>query len=60
MENVDLIINARWCLPMTADQLVLENHSIVVNDGLIVALLPQPEAERLYQASQTHNLENIA
>ena len=57
MENVDLIINARWCLPMTADQLVLENHSIVVNDGLIVALLPQPEAERLYQASQTHNLE---
>ena len=57
MENVDLIINARWCLPMTADQLILENHSIVVNEGNIVALLPQTQAEQLYIATQTQDLD---
>lgn len=56
MKNVDLIINARWCLPMTAEQLILENHSIVINEGNIVALLPQNQAEQLYQATKTQDM----
>ncbi|MCB2426586.1 TRZ/ATZ family hydrolase [Methylophaga pinxianii] len=56
MKNIDLIINARWCLPMTAEQLILENHSIVVHEGNIVALLPQAEAEQLYHPTQTQDL----
>lgn len=56
MKTVDLIINARWCLPMTAEQLVLENHSIVIHEGIIVALLPQAQAAQHYRATQLYHL----
>ena len=56
MRTVDLIINARWCLPMTAEQLILENHSVVINEGTIVALLPQAQAAQHYQATHQYHL----
>ncbi|WP_417499844.1 TRZ/ATZ family hydrolase [Methylophaga sp.] len=56
MENVDLIINARWVVPVTKDQTVLENHAIIVKDARIVALLPQEQAKQLYSANVIHDL----
>lgn len=58
MKKIDLLINARWCLPMTADQAILENHAIAVHEGLIVALLPQAEATQQYTATQIHDLSD--
>lgn len=52
-----MIINARWCLPMTAEQLTFENHSIVIKEGNIVALLPQAEVAQRYNAAQVHHLD---
>ena len=38
--DVDLIIEARWIATMAADFAVLEDHAVVVHDGLIMAVLP--------------------
>ncbi|MBZ4201496.1 MAG: TRZ/ATZ family hydrolase [Methylotenera sp.] len=54
--DVDLIIEARWIAPMAADFAVLEHHAVVVNAGLIVALLPSAEAKRHFKASEHLNL----
>lgn len=55
MKKIDLLINARWCLPMTADQVILENHAIAVHEGHIVALLPQADAKQQFTATQIHD-----
>ncbi|WP_438971783.1 TRZ/ATZ family hydrolase [Methylophaga sp.] len=57
MQTVDLIINARWIVPVTASQQVLENHAVIIKDSCIVSLLPQEQAKQLYSASVTHNMD---
>jgi 5-methylthioadenosine/S-adenosylhomocysteine deaminase len=51
--TADLIIDARWTLPMTERGLALEDHSLVVGNGRIVDLLPQPEAKMRYGQVRT-------
>jgi len=46
----DLRIDARWLLPMTARDLVLEQHSLLVRDGRILDILPTPRAAECYAA----------
>ena len=55
MKNVDLIIHARWIVPIDAKQPVLEHHSVVVDDGRIHAIIPQEKAKKKYTAADTHN-----
>ena len=43
VQLVDLVIEARWIVPVDPSEVVLENHAVVVKDGRIVALLPQGE-----------------
>jgi 5-methylthioadenosine/S-adenosylhomocysteine deaminase len=52
MENVDLIIYARWVVPVRPKQEVLENVGVVVNQGRIVALLSRSECESGFIAEQ--------
>jgi 5-methylthioadenosine/S-adenosylhomocysteine deaminase len=46
--TADLIIEARWILPMTEPRALLENHSLAVKNGRIVDLLPQAAARSRY------------
>ena len=48
---VDLCIDARWVVPIEPAG-ALESHTLVVDRGRIVALLPTPSAEREYQPRQ--------
>ena len=41
---VDLLIKARWIVPVDPAGLVLEEHAVAVDKGRIVAVLPQHEA----------------
>ena len=50
MKNIDLIIYARWVVPVRPREEVLENMGVVVNKGKIVCLLPRQECERCYTA----------
>jgi len=51
--HADLRIDARWILPMTAREVVLENHSLLVRDGRILEILPTRRAAERYGASST-------
>ncbi len=52
MEHVDLIIHARWVVPIRPENTVLENACVVVHQGKIVALLTQSECEQSYTSDQ--------
>lgn len=50
MTRVDSIISARWIIPVAPKGTVLENHSVLINDGRIFAVLPTSEAESNYES----------
>jgi 5-methylthioadenosine/S-adenosylhomocysteine deaminase len=47
-QPVDLMIEARWVVPVEPHAVVLENHAVVVQDDRIVALLPIADARAAY------------
>ena len=49
-QPVDLLISARWIIPVQPQQTLLEHHAIVVDDGKIIAILPRDEALAQYEA----------
>jgi 5-methylthioadenosine/S-adenosylhomocysteine deaminase len=57
-ETVDLLIHARWIIPIEPAGITLENHSLAVHDGRIAGLLPRAEAERAFTARETLELGN--
>src|SRR6266850_1633193 len=60
MQAVDLLISARWVIPVEPAGAVLDDHSVAVAAGRIVAVLPQAEAEGRYQAREHLRLERHA
>jgi len=58
--NVDALIVARWIIPVVPDNQVYENHALVINDGIILDILPTQLATEKYQALITHNLPGHA
>jgi 5-methylthioadenosine/S-adenosylhomocysteine deaminase len=60
MQSVDLIIHARWVIPVEPEETVLDHHCVVVDEGVIVDVLPSARAKEKYKASQTEHLENHA
>lgn len=57
-QSVDQIIDARWVVPIEPDDTLLENHSLVVQDGYILDLLPTSESGRQYVGKRHFRLEN--
>ncbi|HEY6940042.1 TRZ/ATZ family hydrolase [Dokdonella sp.] len=48
MHPIDLLIEARWVVPVQPHGIVLEHHAVAVDAGRIVALLPAAEAGTRY------------
>lgn len=57
MTPVDLVISARWIVPVEPQHTLLHDHALVVHDGRIVALLPTEEAHRHYRPELVHALD---
>ena len=57
-QAVDLLIHARWIIPIEPAGITLENHSLAIHDGRIAGLLPRAEAERTFAAGETQDLGN--
>ncbi|HET7776392.1 MAG TPA: TRZ/ATZ family hydrolase [Azospira sp.] len=53
---IDLLIEARWIIPVEPFGVTLENHAVAVDQGRIVAILPQSEASLRYSPRQTQAL----
>jgi 5-methylthioadenosine/S-adenosylhomocysteine deaminase len=50
MLDVDLIIEARWVLPIQPAEAILREHALIVDAGRIVALAPIQAVRRTYRA----------
>lgn len=58
--NPDLVIEARWVIPVRPGGLVMEHAAVIVHDGRIEAILPISEARQQYDAKETINLPEHA
>jgi len=52
MEPVDTLVCARWVLPVEPDARTLDDHAVAVRNGRIVAVLPQADAMRRFDARE--------
>lgn len=52
-EPCDLLIFARWLIPIEPPGLVLEDHAVAVTGGRIVAVLPAREARERFRPAET-------
>ena len=60
MQSVDLLVSARWVIPVEPAETVLADHSVAVDAGRILAVLPTAEAERRYQPAERVRLDRHA
>jgi len=51
-ESCDLLIDAGWVVPVTPTGQVLDDHSVAVRNGKIIALLPRAQAHARFTASE--------
>jgi 5-methylthioadenosine/S-adenosylhomocysteine deaminase len=57
---VDTLIHARWIIPVEPESVTYEHHTLVINSGRIIDLLPTELAKQKYQGTTTENLDNHA
>jgi 5-methylthioadenosine/S-adenosylhomocysteine deaminase len=57
---VDTLIHARWIIPVEPESVTYEHHTLVIDSGKIIDLLPTGLAKQKYQGTTTENLENHA
>ena len=60
MQDIDLLVQPRWLIPVQPEGVVLEHHALAVRDGRIVAVLPTDEAVRQYRPAQSIELPDHA
>ena len=60
MQTIDLLIGARWVIPVEPAGTVLDDHSVAVAEGRIVAVLPQAQAAERFQAREHLRLDRHA
>ena len=60
MQAIDTLIHARWVIPVEPRDLVLEHHSVAVQDGRIHDILPTVEARSRYEADVVRELPEHA
>lgn len=57
---VDILIHARWIIPVEPESVTYEHHTLVIDSGKIIDLLPTDHAKQKYQGTSTENLDNHA
>src|SRR6266704_3115898 len=60
MQAIDLLIAARWVIPVEPAGSVLADHSVAVDEGRIVAVLPSAQAGQRYEAREHVRLDKHA
>lgn len=57
LKLVDKVINARWVVPVVPENTLLEQHAVVVHDGIIVDICPKSMVASQYQPTETLDLD---
>ncbi len=58
MKTVDTVIHARWIIPVEPESVILENHTLVIDNGRIIDLLPTDSANQQFHGKTIENLSN--
>ncbi len=58
--KIDTLINARWIIPVVPENQVLEHHSLALQHGRILEILPTSEAPQKYTPDATEELPGHA
>ncbi|MDS4042054.1 MAG: TRZ/ATZ family hydrolase [Candidatus Competibacter sp.] len=56
-QTIATLLQARWIVPVEPEGRVLEHHAIAIQDGRILAILPQDEAATRYNAETDLRLD---
>jgi 5-methylthioadenosine/S-adenosylhomocysteine deaminase len=57
---VDTLLHARWIIPVEPESVTYENHTLVIDKGRIIDLVPTDVAKLMYQGTTTENLSTHA
>ncbi len=60
MQSIDALLHCRWIIPVEPEGVVLEDHSLAMHEGRILAILPTEEAVRRYDPVQAFDLDRHA
>ena len=60
MIDVDTLLHCRWVVPVVPRGLVLENHAVAIDDGRIVAVVPDEVAAARYRGREVVHLDHHA
>jgi 5-methylthioadenosine/S-adenosylhomocysteine deaminase len=60
MQSIDLLVSARWVIPVEPPATVLAEHSVAIDKGRIVAVVPTTQAELAYRAARHVRLDRHA
>ena len=60
MQAIDLLVSARWVIPVEPAGAVLDDHSVAVAKGRIAAVLPSGEARERFEAREHVRLDRHA
>jgi 5-methylthioadenosine/S-adenosylhomocysteine deaminase len=53
MESVNTIVHAKWLITCEPNQKTLEDHALIIKDGIIKDILPSKQAAEKYNSSDT-------
>ncbi len=54
--NIDLLIKARWIIPIIPENRILENCALAIHEGKILAIIPAEGSEQRYRAREVVSL----
>ena len=60
LQPIDLLISARWIVPVEPDRIVLEDHAVAVDGGAIIDVLPLDQAAPMYAPRERVDLPDHA
>jgi len=58
LKEIDLLLHARWVVPVEPEGTVLEDHAVAVDRGIIEAILPSSEANLRFAPRSIRHLEH--
>lgn len=60
LPDIDLLIKARWIIPVIPENRILENCALAIHQGKILAIIPAEGAEQRYHAREIISLGSHA
>jgi len=58
--KVDTLLHARWIIPVEPENVIHNNHSLVIHEDRILDMLPTHQCKAKYQADTAHTLDQHA